>query len=97
MGARQITVELVYCAHHQQFLKKLTVAAGSSILEIIRLSEIHKSFMEVDFTSSNLQVGVFSKIKSLEYVPKDCERIEIYRQLYQTPMEARRARARRKK
>lgn len=92
-----ITVEVVFCAQNQHFLKKLQVTKGTIISEVIHLSEIQKQFMEIDFATQELPVGVFSKMKSLDYQVKDGDRVEIYRQLYQTPMQARLMRARKQK
>jgi putative ubiquitin-RnfH superfamily antitoxin RatB of RatAB toxin-antitoxin module len=91
-----ITVEVVFCTKNQQFLKKLHLPQSLSIREVIKLSEIQKQFMEIDFTSNLLNVGVFSKIKPLDYQVKDGDRVEIYRPLHQSPMQARLARARKK-
>jgi len=88
-----ITVEVVYCASHQQFFKKLPVVAGSTIRDVINLAEIKKYFMEIDFSAPTLKVGVFSKVKPIDYQVKDGDRVEIYRSLHQTPRQARTMRA----
>jgi putative ubiquitin-RnfH superfamily antitoxin RatB of RatAB toxin-antitoxin module len=92
MSTNQLTVEVVYCGKSQQVLKKLLVNHGTTVQDVIKISEIQKHFMEVDFCSPKLVVGIFSKITSLDRYVSNYDRIEIYRPLYQSPMQARIAR-----
>jgi putative ubiquitin-RnfH superfamily antitoxin RatB of RatAB toxin-antitoxin module len=48
MSTNQLTVEVVYCGKSQQVLKKLLVNHGTTVQDVIKISEIQKHFMEVD-------------------------------------------------
>ena len=90
-----IKIQLCYAEAEQQFLLDLSVPAGSTILQAIDASDLIRKVPEMDV--SVLRVGIYSKLKTLETVVRDGDRIELYRPLMADPMESRRRRAEIKK
>lgn len=88
-------VEVVYATAHRQSLLSLELLEPQSIAEVIRRSDILHIFPELN--PSNLSVGIWGKPKTLETLVQAGDRIEIYRPLTISPMEARRLRALKKK
>ncbi|SER11816.1 hypothetical protein SAMN05421690_10099 [Nitrosomonas sp. Nm51] len=89
-----IEVEIVYALSECQYLKKLRVPVGSTIEQVIGLSNITDQFPEIDLNKNRL--GVFSKLADRKTVLQPLDRIEIYRPLRIDPKEARRLRVKRK-
>lgn len=87
---RNISVEVAYASLTEQKILMLQVKEGTTINDAIYLSGILTVFPEIDL--SRQKVGVFSKIKKLDEVVHDGERVEIYRPLVLDPKEARRRR-----
>lgn len=85
-----ITVELVYIKPGSQINLTLDVEQGSTINQVINTSGLLQRFPEIDLSVN--KVGVFSKIKPLNHVLTNGDRIEIYRPLLVDPKEARRRR-----
>jgi len=95
MGSEpQITVELCYVAPQLQFLRAVPVPVGTTIRQAIHCSGLLEVVPELDLTQ--VKVGVYSKLKTLDTVLNDRDRIEIYRPLLVDPMVARRTRANKK-
>jgi len=88
-----ITVEVVHISEHRQFLKKLQVPYGSSLMTAIELAGVLKEFPELDLTKTKL--GIYGKPADKEDVLNDLDRVEIYRPLLLDPRQARRQRAKR--
>ena len=87
----QITVEVCYARSDWQELVELRVASDTTLIQAIEKSGIIERFPEIDLAKQ--KVGVFGKIKSLQQVLKDGDRVEIYRPLIADPKEVRRQRA----
>ena len=87
-------VEVIYSASTNEIIQhKVPFAEGltiSSVLEKSGLLKLHPEVLRLD-------VGVFSTIKSSDYVVKPKDRIEIYRPLLACPKDKRRERANNKK
>jgi len=94
MAQNKISVELAYAGFNAQKVYTLTVLAGSTIQDVITVSNVCLDFPEIDLTQC--KVGVFSQRKSLGDAVFDGDRIEIYRPLIIDPKEARRAKAKQK-
>lgn len=90
----QITVQLCYVAPQLQFLRPVQVAPGATIRQAIHLSGLLEMVPELDLTQ--LKVGIYSKLKNLDTVLTERDRIEVYRPLLVDPMVARRTRANKK-
>ena len=88
-----IAIEVAYATPAKQTIIKLTVEQGTTIETAIERSGILELYPEIDLQLQ--KVGVFSKIKTLNYKVHQGDRIEIYRPLTIDPKEARRARAKR--
>ena len=86
-----IVVEVAYARPGTQRLFELTVAAGTSVREVVELSGLAETLSDID--PATCPVGVFGRLVDDDYVPKTGDRVEIYRPLNIDPRAARRARA----
>ena len=95
MDEARIDVMVAYALPERQFLIPLRVAPGTSLLEAVMQSGIldqapeHKPDLKPDLA----RVGVFGKLKTLDTLVREGDRIEIYRPLIADPKDARRKRA----
>lgn len=86
-----ITVEIVYALPDAQTLRRVELAKGATVEDVIRRSGLLEDFPEIDLARN--KVGVFSKLVKLDEAVRDRDRIEIYRPLIADPKEVRRKRA----
>jgi putative ubiquitin-RnfH superfamily antitoxin RatB of RatAB toxin-antitoxin module len=86
-----IHVQLCYARPDRQFLLDLQVAPGTTIQQAIQDSGIVRQAPEIDI--SVLRVGIYGKLKTLDTVLREHDRVEIYRPLIADPKETRRRRA----
>lgn len=91
MTKQQITIEVVYGLPDKQVLLSINVEEGLTVEQAILASGIEQHFPEIDLLI--LKVGIWNRTCKLTDVPKDGDRIEIYRPLIADPKEARRRRA----
>ena len=91
VSADLLEVEVVYARPEQQLLIQLKVPHGSTAREAIVLSNILNDVPGLDLET--LAVGIFSRRVTLDYILKTGDRVEIYRSLTMSPVEARRWRA----
>lgn len=77
-----INVQLVYALPTEQTVLELKVKQGTTILKAIEGSGIVNKYPEINL--DNLSVGIYAKIKSVDYVLENDDRIEIYRELLVT-------------
>jgi putative ubiquitin-RnfH superfamily antitoxin RatB of RatAB toxin-antitoxin module len=89
--ADAIRVEVAYAEPSRQFLRALTLPAGSTIADAIAASGLDAEF---GIDSSRLDCGIWSEGASRDTVLRDGDRVELYRALVADPKEARRRRAR---
>jgi putative ubiquitin-RnfH superfamily antitoxin RatB of RatAB toxin-antitoxin module len=89
--AETIEVEVAYAEPARQFLRRIALAAGSTIADAIAASGIEA---ELGIDASLLATGVWSKPKPRDALLDDGDRVELYRPLRADPKEARRRRAR---
>lgn len=89
--AREITVELAYASPARALVTRVTVASGTDVAQVIRVSGIMRQFPEIDLSVN--RVGIFGRLASPEMPVVSGDRVEIYRPLIITPKEARRRRA----
>lgn len=90
MGCDKIQVEVAYATPTEQRIIVVNVGVGSTIEDVIELSGILTLFPEIDLTTQ--KVGIFSKVKNLDEIVEEGDRVEIYRSLLIDPKEARRKR-----
>ena len=90
-----IEVEVAYALPEVQFLQPLKLAEGSTVRDAIDASGVLSRFPSIELNRN--PVGIFSARVTLDQVLSSGDRVEIYRALTITPVEARRLRALRKK
>ena len=90
-GERAIAVELVYALKDAQEVVALSVAAGTTVGEAIRLSGLPVRYPEIDAECA--AVGLYGRIVARDATLRDGDRVEIYRPLKRDPKQARRRRA----
>lgn len=88
--AEQIQVEVCYASAERQWLRVLTVDAGTTLELAIALSGLAGELPEIDL--AGMPVGIFGKKKPLDTVLRQHDRVEIYRPLIADPKHARRRR-----
>lgn len=87
-----IHIEVVYALAEQQVVESLRFSHPVTIAQAIRASSILQRFPQLK--PNETPVGVFGVRRPLEWVLADRDRVEIYRPLSMSPVEARRWRAR---
>ena len=87
-------VQVCYAKPNRELLRDLAMPAGSTLHDAIKQSGILHSVPEIDLTVC--RVGIYGKLKPLDTVLRDHDRIEIYRALIADPKESRRKRAEKK-
>ena len=87
-------VQVCYAKADQQWLHDLTVPEGATLQEAIRQSGVLVAMPEIDLATC--RVGVYGKLKNLDAVLNEGDRVEIYRSLIADPKESRRRRAQKK-
>ena len=88
--AEQLHVEICYATPTLQVRKSIQVAAGTTVQQAILQSGVLQECTAIDLTVC--RVGVFGKLKELDAVLRDQDRIEIYRPLIADPKDSRRRR-----
>ncbi|MEO6689599.1 MAG: RnfH family protein [Dokdonella sp.] len=87
-----ISVEVAYAEPDRQFLRRVDLAAGSTVAEAIAASGVERTF---GIDAGPLGVGIWSKPVGRETLLENGNRVELYRPLKADPKEARRLRAKR--
>jgi uncharacterized protein len=90
-----IEVEVVYALPDRQWLKKITASPGTTLEQAIRQSGVLEEFPDLVLAAS--PVGVFGRVRPLDTVLRQGDRVEIYRPLAADPKETRRRRAARQR
>jgi putative ubiquitin-RnfH superfamily antitoxin RatB of RatAB toxin-antitoxin module len=85
-----IVVTVVYALTERQFLRELTVPAGTTVATAVHLSGLREEFPDIDRDA--MAIGIFGKRVRLDDMLQDGDRVEIYRKLLLDPKEARRRR-----
>jgi len=84
-------IEVVYGTPKEQVILLVAVDIGCTVEEVIKISGVLTSFIEIDLTMN--KVGIWNRTAKLTDVVKDLDRIEIYRPLIADPKEVRKRRA----
>lgn len=84
-------IQICYAEPAFQLLRELTVAEGTTLQQAIMQSGILREVTAIDLTAC--QVGIYGKLKTLDTVLRERDRIEIYRPLIADPKDSRRLRA----
>jgi putative ubiquitin-RnfH superfamily antitoxin RatB of RatAB toxin-antitoxin module len=90
----ELHVQVCYATPEHQVLKDLSVPVGTSVHRAILQSGMLQSTPEIDL--SVLRVGIYGKLKNLDTLLNDGDRVEIYRPLIADPKDSRRKRAEKK-
>jgi putative ubiquitin-RnfH superfamily antitoxin RatB of RatAB toxin-antitoxin module len=89
-----LRVQIAYATPASQVLRELIVAEDTTLHQAIRQSGMLAELAEIDL--SVCRVGIHGKLKTLETLLREGDRIEIYRPLVADPKDARRKRASRR-
>ena len=89
VSADLLEIEVVYARPKQQVLIQVSVPDGSSVRDAIVRSNILSDELDLE----TLAVGIFARRVTLDYILKAGDRVEIYRPLTMSPVDARRWRA----
>ncbi|MGZ5819778.1 MAG: RnfH family protein, partial [Burkholderiaceae bacterium] len=89
--ANACNVQICYATPDLQIMHNLSVPVGTTVQEAILQSGILRRVPEIDFTACH--IGIYGKLKSLDTVLRDQDRVEIYRPLVADPKDSRRQRA----
>jgi putative ubiquitin-RnfH superfamily antitoxin RatB of RatAB toxin-antitoxin module len=92
--AQSLKIQVCYATPDLEILLDLAVPGGTTVYQAIRQSGILKTSPEIDLSVN--EVGIHGKLKTLDTVLRDHDRIEIYRPLIADPKETRRRRANKK-
>jgi len=84
-------VQVAYATPARQEVIDVTLPAGATIEDAIRLSGMLARFPEIDLSRN--RVGIYGEVARLQDPVHDGDRVEIYRPLQVDPKEIRRARA----
>ncbi|EEQ15474.1 hypothetical protein yfred0001_36920 [Yersinia frederiksenii ATCC 33641] len=82
---------MVYALPERQYLRTVSLAAGSTVEDAINASGLLELRPDIDLTKN--KVGVYSRPVKLGDKVNDGDRVEIYRPLIADPKELRRQRA----
>lgn len=92
--ADKLHVQVCYARPDAIFLEDVWVAPGTTLQHAIHASTVLAQAPEIDVATC--KVGIYGKLKPLDTVLRDRDRVEIYRPLVADPMEARRRRVAKK-
>ena len=87
-------IQLCYALPEQAVVIDLDIELGCTLEQAIGQSGLLTQFPEIDLRHN--KIGIYGKLKPLDTVLRDGDRIEIYRPLQADPMESRRRRAQHK-
>jgi uncharacterized protein len=91
--ADELAIEVVYCASGSLFdSTALRLAAGSTALDAVQASGVLTRYALAGYGLPPLLLGIWGKRKDGQTLLRSGDRVEIYRPLKLTPMEARRLR-----
>ena len=91
MAESVLHVQVCYATPQRQLLLDLDMPAGATLHQAIKDCGVLQQAPEIDI--SVWRVGIYGKLKPLDTVLRNGDRVEIYRPLIADPMEARRRRA----
>lgn len=87
----EVRVQVCYARSDVQCLRELSLPSGSTLQAAVEQSGVLREFPEIDLAV--FRVGVYGKLKTLDTVLREHDRVEIYRHLIADPKESRRKRA----
>jgi uncharacterized protein len=87
----EIHVQVCYAEQDSRFLRDVIVPDGATLQLAIERSGVLGEVPEIDLALC--RVGIYGKLKALDTLLRDHDRIEIYRPLIADPKDSRRQRA----
>lgn len=90
----QIRVQVCFALRDRQFLRELFMPEGSTVRQAIERSGLSQELPEWDLAAC--QVGIYGKLRDMDTLLRERDRVEIYRPLIADPKESRRRRAEKK-
>ena len=87
--ADDLNIEVVYAIASKQDVVNLKLPIASTVLDAVLASGLYDAAIE------DIAVGIFGKLRTLDYKLQEGDRVEIYTPLLIDPKEARRQRAKR--
>jgi putative ubiquitin-RnfH superfamily antitoxin RatB of RatAB toxin-antitoxin module len=91
LSVSTIQVQVCYALPDTVYLQDVIIPAASAIQDAILASGVLQQYPEIKLAAA--RVGIFGKLKALDYLLQHGDRVEIYRSLQAEPMESRRRRA----
>lgn len=86
--AEKITVEIVFAGKTSLFQRRLQVDSVATVIDVVRQSGVLNQHPEIDLTACGF--GIFGEVAPPDATVYEGARIEIYKPLLCTPVEARR-------
>ena len=90
-NVKQIKVEVAYALPDVQRVISVAVNEGAELLAAVKQSGILEEFPDIDIDTA--KVGIFGKLKKVDTVLGEGDRVEIYRKLIADPKQVRKQRA----
>lgn len=90
----EMRIQVCYARPEAQYLREVSLPLGATVRTAIEKSGLAHEQPEIDLAV--FRVGVYGKLKTLDTVLHDHDRVEIYRPLIADPKESRRKRAAKK-
>ena len=87
-------VTIAYAAPGYQLLCRVVAAESATVHELLALAKSQSDHSDVPWCTAD--VGIFGELCERDTVPRDGDRVELYRPLLIDPKESRRHRARRR-
>jgi uncharacterized protein len=78
-----LSIEVCYALAHEQALIAVDLPQGATLQQALDASGILRRYPQIDLATQ--KVGVFGKLKPLDTVLADHDRVEIYRSLLVDP------------
>ncbi|AOY90864.1 RnfH family protein [Cupriavidus sp. USMAA2-4] len=89
-AAAQVRALVCYARPGEVFLREVELSAGSTIAQAIAAAGLLQACPQIDPASA--RVGIFGKLKTMETVVREGDRVEVYRGLVADPKSARQRR-----
>lgn len=89
-----LRIQVCYTRPGFTFLRNLVVPEGTSLQDAIQRSGVLQQAPEIDLDTC--KAGVYGRLKPMDALVREHDRVEIYRPLVTDPKDARRRRADRK-
>jgi|LauGreDrversion4_2_1035121.scaffolds.fasta_scaffold31351_3 putative ubiquitin-RnfH superfamily antitoxin RatB of RatAB toxin-antitoxin module len=91
LNTSTIQVQVCYALADKVYLQDVSITATGVIQDAIVASGVLQQYPEIELATA--RVGIFGKLKALDSLLQQGDRVEIYRPLQAEPMESRRRRA----